>query len=99
MLQTEQHDGNSALSREYIPYIFFRLVGSVVILRPGFRRVPAGSASGWAHADLAELCEQRHDDEDRVEGEEEDAVGPAQVEPAQGHDDKGQNQRQSQRTC
>ncbi len=48
---------------------------------------------------LAKLCEQRNKKEGEVEDEEEEPVGPTQVEPAQRNNDEGQDQRQTQRSC
>lgn len=49
--------------------------------------------------DKAKLSEQRNQEEDRVEEQEEDSIGPAHVETAQRNLDEGEGQRETQRTC
>lgn len=57
------------------------------------------AASGLRNTNLAKLCKKCNDKEDDIEDEEKDAIGPTQVEAAEWNDDKGQDQRQTQRSC
>lgn len=62
----------------------------------GVQNPQSGVTSG---VDLPELCEKRDEKKYAVEYEEEDAIGPTQVELAERNDDKRQDQGQAQRSC
>lgn len=55
-------------------------------------------ASLSAQVDLPELGEERHQQEDDIEDDEEDAVGAGEVETLQWDEHKGQHQTESQRS-